>query len=71
MAPLGGTGVSSAARDWLTERARDSGAVVDYLGRPLDEYVASLPLPVHVLRMGSRSGLIRARLKGTASSMRF
>ena len=37
---------------------------VEHLGVKLDEYVATLPLYVHVLRMGKRSGLIQARLKG-------
>ena len=35
-----------------------------HLGHHLDSYVASLPVPVHVERMGVRSGLIRARMRG-------
>lgn len=40
--------------------------IADFLGKPLDDYVAKLPLPVHVERMGNRSGLIRARLRGNS-----
>lgn len=35
-----------------------------HLGHQLDSYVARLPVPVHVERMGVRSGLIRARMRG-------
>jgi len=35
-----------------------------HLGKELEDYVAKLPVPVHVLRMEKRSGLIRARLSG-------
>ncbi|XP_057666804.1 polypeptide N-acetylgalactosaminyltransferase 5 isoform X2 [Diorhabda carinulata] len=35
-----------------------------HLGRKLEEYVAKLPVPVHVFRTEKRSGLIRARLLG-------
>lgn len=35
-----------------------------HLGKELDDYVATLEKPVHVLRTGKRSGLIRARLIG-------
>lgn len=37
---------------------------VDHLGQQLEDYVAKLPVPVHVYRTPSRSGLIRARLLG-------
>ena len=40
--------------------------VVDYLGKQLDDYVAKLPVPTYVERMGTRSGLIRARLRGSS-----
>lgn len=40
------------------------GAFSDYLGRKLEEYVKTLPVPVYVLRTEKRSGLIRARLQG-------
>ena len=33
----------------------------DHLGSELEDYVKTLPLPVFVLRTGTRSGLIRAR----------
>ncbi|TRY79170.1 hypothetical protein TCAL_09989 [Tigriopus californicus] len=35
-----------------------------HLGKELEDYVATLSLPVKVLRTGKRSGLIRARLLG-------
>jgi len=38
--------------------------LADFLGKQLDDYVAALPIPVYVVRMGQRSGLIRARLRG-------
>ena len=41
---------------------------VDFLGKQLDDYVATLPLHVYVVRMGKRSGLIRARLRGSLHS---
>ena len=37
---------------------------IDFLGTQLEEYVAKLSVPVHVVRMGERTGLIRARLRG-------
>lgn len=40
----------------------------DFLKRPLESYVKKLKVPVHVIRMEQRSGLIRARLKGAAAS---
>ncbi|XP_019493444.1 PREDICTED: polypeptide N-acetylgalactosaminyltransferase 1 [Hipposideros armiger] len=39
-----------------------------FLKRPLESYVKKLKVPVHVIRMEQRSGLIRARLKGAAVS---
>lgn len=39
---------------------------IDYLGKKLEDYVVTLPVPVHVLRTGNRSGLIRARLLGAS-----
>jgi len=38
--------------------------LLDFLGKKLDDYVATLPVPTFVERMGTRSGLIRARLRG-------
>ena len=38
--------------------------MIDFLGKQLDDYVATLPVPTYVERMGTRSGLIRARLRG-------
>ncbi|CAG0917356.1 unnamed protein product [Notodromas monacha] len=42
----------------------DDASEKDHLGSLLEEYVANLPVPVQVLRTGTRSGLIRARLLG-------
>ncbi|XP_022659187.1 polypeptide N-acetylgalactosaminyltransferase 13-like [Varroa jacobsoni] len=45
----------------------DDASEFDHLGKRLEEYVTKLPVPVHVLRTGTRSGLIRARLLGAQS----
>jgi len=37
---------------------------VEHLGRKLEEYVETLPVPTYVFRTETRSGLIRARLLG-------
>lgn len=37
---------------------------VDYLKLPLDKYVSQLGISISVERMNTRSGLIRARLRG-------
>ncbi|XP_018908261.2 polypeptide N-acetylgalactosaminyltransferase 5 isoform X2 [Bemisia tabaci] len=42
----------------------DDASERDHLGKELDDYVATLPVPVKVLRTPKRSGLIRARLLG-------
>lgn len=42
----------------------DDASEHDHLGQDLEDYVRKLPLPVKVLRTGTRSGLIRARLLG-------
>jgi len=39
-----------------------------HLGSQLDDYVRTLDKPVHVLRTGKRSGLIRARLLGASKA---
>lgn len=36
----------------------------EHLGKQLEDYVSTLPVPVYVLRTEKRSGLIRARLLG-------
>ena len=36
----------------------------EHLGKQLENYVSTLPVPVYVLRTEKRSGLIRARLLG-------
>uniref|UniRef100_A0A182Q6N9 Polypeptide N-acetylgalactosaminyltransferase n=1 Tax=Anopheles farauti TaxID=69004 RepID=A0A182Q6N9_9DIPT len=42
----------------------DDASEREHLGRQLEEYVSTLPVPTFVLRTGKRSGLIRARLLG-------
>lgn len=42
----------------------DDASDREHLGKQLEEYVSTLEKPVHVLRTGKRSGLIRARLLG-------
>ncbi|XP_050509496.1 polypeptide N-acetylgalactosaminyltransferase 5 isoform X1 [Diabrotica virgifera virgifera] len=42
----------------------DDASEGKHLGKKLEDYVAKLPVPVHVLRTERRSGLIRARLLG-------
>nr|XP_002737638.1 PREDICTED: polypeptide N-acetylgalactosaminyltransferase 1-like [Saccoglossus kowalevskii] len=42
----------------------DDCSTQEHLKKPLDDYVAKLPVPVHVERMEVRSGLIRSRLRG-------
>ncbi|XP_072179321.1 polypeptide N-acetylgalactosaminyltransferase 1-like [Diadema setosum] len=42
----------------------DDASTRDHLGHKLDEYVATLSVPVRVERMGVRSGLIQARMRG-------
>lgn len=42
----------------------DDASDREHLGKQLEDYVSTLEKPVHVLRTGTRSGLIRARLLG-------
>ncbi|CAG9824567.1 unnamed protein product [Phaedon cochleariae] len=42
----------------------DDASERDHLGKKLEDYVKTLPVPVYVLRTEKRSGLIRARLLG-------
>ncbi|PIC40018.1 hypothetical protein B9Z55_011510 [Caenorhabditis nigoni] len=37
----------------------------DYLVKPLDAYIKKFPIPVHLVHLEERSGLIRARLTGS------
>uniref|UniRef100_A0A8C4QCT3 Polypeptide N-acetylgalactosaminyltransferase n=1 Tax=Eptatretus burgeri TaxID=7764 RepID=A0A8C4QCT3_EPTBU len=46
----------------------DDASERDFLKQPLELYVQKLPVPVLVVRMEERSGLIRARLRGAAVS---
>lgn len=36
----------------------------EFLGKPLEEYVKTLPIPTRVLRLSKRQGIIAARLLG-------
>lgn len=38
---------------------------LDYLKAPLEQYVKRFPVPIHLIQLAERSGLIRARLKGS------
>lgn len=42
--------------------------VTDFLKLTLENYVKNLDVPVKIIRMEERSGLIRARLRGAAAS---
>ncbi|XP_050425178.1 polypeptide N-acetylgalactosaminyltransferase 3-like isoform X2 [Adelges cooleyi] len=42
----------------------DDASTRTFLGEELNEYVAKLPIPVHILRSENRIGLIKARLMG-------
>lgn len=42
----------------------DDASEREHLGKQLEDYVTKLEVPVHVMRTGKRSGLIRARLIG-------
>ncbi|KDR19630.1 polypeptide N-acetylgalactosaminyltransferase 5 isoform X1 [Zootermopsis nevadensis] len=42
----------------------DDASEREHLGKQLEDYVSTLPVPVYVLRTEKRSGLIRARLLG-------
>ncbi|XP_062600306.1 polypeptide N-acetylgalactosaminyltransferase 1-like isoform X1 [Saccostrea cucullata] len=42
----------------------DDASEREELGKQLKEYIATLPVPTHVIRSEERTGLIRARLKG-------
>ncbi|XP_072038940.1 LOW QUALITY PROTEIN: polypeptide N-acetylgalactosaminyltransferase 1-like [Amphiura filiformis] len=44
----------------------DDASEREFLGKQLEDYIRKLPIPVHVERMGKRSGLIRARLRGAS-----
>lgn len=42
----------------------DDKSTFDYLGDQLEEYVKALPIPVKVVRMEDRYGIVKARLRG-------
>ncbi|XP_038645489.1 polypeptide N-acetylgalactosaminyltransferase 13 isoform X4 [Scyliorhinus canicula] len=46
----------------------DDDSERDFLKKPLENYIKNLQVPVKIIRMEQRSGLIRARLRGAAAS---
>uniref|UniRef100_A0A4W5QZG7 Polypeptide N-acetylgalactosaminyltransferase n=1 Tax=Hucho hucho TaxID=62062 RepID=A0A4W5QZG7_9TELE len=46
----------------------DDASERDFLGKKLENYARTLEVPVRVLRMEQRTGLIRARLRGAAAT---
>jgi hypothetical protein len=42
----------------------DDGSTAPHLQQPLEDYVATLPVPVHIVRQGGRTGLMKARVAG-------
>ncbi|GAA6108146.1 polypeptide N-acetylgalactosaminyltransferase 13 isoform X2 [Tachysurus ichikawai] len=46
----------------------DDASERDFLKKTLEDYVKTLEVPVRILRMEQRSGLIRARLRGAAAT---
>lgn len=46
----------------------DFFSAADFLKKKLENYVRTLEVPVRILRMEQRSGLIRARLRGAAAT---
>lgn len=42
----------------------DDGSSAPHLAKPLEDYVATLPVPVHIVRQGGRTGLMKARVAG-------
>lgn len=46
----------------------DDGGDAPHIGRPLKEYVEKLPVPVKIIRLGRREGLMRARVRGAEAA---
>lgn len=46
----------------------DDGSDAPHIGSPLEEYVKTLPIPVKIVRMGGRTGLMRARVAGARAA---
>eukprot|EP00040_Diaphanoeca_grandis_P039942 m.260673 g.260673 ORF g.260673 m.260673 type:complete len:553 (-) comp40432_c0_seq1:21-1679(-) len=46
----------------------DDGSDAEHIGKPLEDYVKTLPIPVTIVRMGGRTGLMRARVAGARAA---
>lgn len=42
----------------------DDGSQAEHLGKPLEEYILTLPVSVHIIRQANRTGLMKARIAG-------
>ena len=51
------------------EIALSLSVIAAFLKKPLEDYVAELPVPVVVLRSKKRTGLVRARLLGAEKAV--
>lgn len=46
----------------------DDKSTLEFLGDQLEEYVKTLPIPVRLIRMEERFGIVKARLRGAEVS---
>lgn len=46
----------------------DDGSNADHILKPLEDYVATLPVPVTIVRQGKRTGLMKARVAGARAA---
>lgn len=56
------SGAFHSTRQWVLS------CVSEFLKGQLDQYVATLPVPIKIIRATERVGLIRARLMGAAEA---
>eukprot|EP00040_Diaphanoeca_grandis_P009341 m.48480 g.48480 ORF g.48480 m.48480 type:complete len:557 (+) comp20764_c0_seq1:113-1783(+) len=57
--------IDRSPRDLLHEIVLvDDGSTAPHLQSPLEDYVAMLPIPVHIVRQHARTGLMKARVAG-------
>lgn len=62
-----GSSISTMSYD-SSKLSQFSLYITDFLKLTLENYVKNLEVPVKIIRMEERSGLIRARLRGAAAS---